>query len=77
MTAQEDLTPEEKAAFESLATHQIPPFSLEDQVVSALKNEGLIEKKKTLNNKCLVIQKNIKGWIARKKFKNLRKLLAK
>ncbi len=49
MTAQEDLTPEEKAAFESLATHQIPPFSLEDQVVSALKNEGLIEKKKTMN----------------------------
>lgn len=49
MTAPEELTPEEKAAFEGLATHRIPPKALEDQVVSALKNEGLIEKTKPMN----------------------------
>lgn len=48
MMEQDDLTPEEKAAFEALSSHSTPPPQLEDKVVNALKTEGLI-KQNTMN----------------------------
>jgi len=49
MTVQDDLTPEEKAAFEKLTYSQAPPTALEDRVVAALQNEGLVKKTKSMN----------------------------
>ena len=47
MTVQDDLTPEEKAAFEKLAHSMPPPPALEDRIVAALQDEGLVNKTKT------------------------------
>jgi hypothetical protein len=49
MMERDELTPEEQAAFEAMATMQQPPSYLEDKVVDALKKEGLIKKKYTMN----------------------------
>lgn len=45
----EELTPEEQAAFEAIASVQQLPSYLEDKVVDALKSEGLIKKTNTMN----------------------------
>lgn len=47
---QEELTPEEQAAFKAMASAQQPPPLLEDRIVAALKTEGLIKKTRTMNN---------------------------
>ncbi len=45
----EELTPEERAAFDELSNFKLPPASLEARVINELKNQGLIEKQKTMN----------------------------
>lgn len=50
MMDQEELTPEEQAAFRAMASAQRPPSSLEDNIVAELKNEGLIKKTRTMNS---------------------------
>lgn len=49
MTERDELTPEERAAFEALAREKQPPAYLEDQVVAALQRENLIRKTTTMN----------------------------
>lgn len=44
-----ELTPEEKKAFEALADQQPPSAFLEEKIVNALKDEGLIKKQVTMN----------------------------
>ncbi|MCE7992183.1 MAG: hypothetical protein HEP71_09395 [Roseivirga sp.] len=50
MMDQDELTPEEQAAFEELAAVKHPPSVLEDRIVAELKKEGLIKKTRTMNN---------------------------
>lgn len=47
---QEELTPEEQAAFKAMALAKQPPNGLEDKVVAELKKEGLIKKTYKMNN---------------------------
>lgn len=49
MKEQDALTPEEKSAFEALPNIMEPPLHLEDTVVTALKEEGLIKKQRTMH----------------------------
>ena len=49
MTERDELTPEERAAFEALAKEKQPPAYLEDQVVAALQKEDLIKTTTTMN----------------------------
>lgn len=46
---QEQLTPEEKRAFETLVSSAPPPTSLEYKIIAQLKEEGLIKKQTTMN----------------------------
>jgi hypothetical protein len=50
MMDQEELTPEEQAAFRAMASAQQPPLSLEDNIVAELKNQGLIKNTRTMNS---------------------------
>ncbi len=49
MMDQEELTPEEQAAFKAMASAHLPPAALENRIVAELKKEGLIKKTRTMN----------------------------
>lgn len=49
MRENDELTQEEKAAFQALARNEQPPSGLEDRLVDLLKDEGLIKQNRTMN----------------------------